>query len=215
MIKSLQKIKHYFYWLSKGEYKPQEFWNKWGKTFIDDPIQSNLYPQHKWLIKVIGKEKPKTLLEVGCGFGRNIKYIVENYSHPLEITGTDISKPMLTTAKNYLKKVPRSRFLLRKANVLDLPFKNRSFDMVLCHGVLMHVKPKEIKKAIKELLRVSKKSLIVVEQNDAVKPLRQKNYQKINYYTYSYPYKYLFRSLGGKIEEYRRNKELDWFLVKV
>lgn len=224
----LKKIFKKIIWDLRGGYRAEEFWDEWTPDFMKDPWQRQIHPQHTWIVKVLNYEKPKTLLEVGCGFGRNIKYILENYQYPLVISAVDISSFMLTNARRYLKdyleskksriklkKVWRSQISFRKADILNLPFASRSFDMVLSHGVLMHVKPEHIKKAVTQAFRVSKSKLIVVEQNDTGKPLNGKPYQKINYYTYTYPYKSLFEQGGGKIEEFHRKGQLDWFLVKL
>lgn len=200
----------------KDQYNPDKFWQEWGKTFINDPIQRKLYPQHKWILKILNYEKPKTLVEVGCGFGRNIKYILENYPHPLAITGMDVSSTMLANAKKYLKdylKSKNAKIKLKRASILDLPFPNSSLDLVLCHGTLMHVEPANIKQAISEIIRISRKTIIVVEENDSIKSLNGKPYQKINYYTYTYPYRQLFEKEGAEILKYLRRNQLDWFLL--
>lgn len=214
--KQLKNIKGYLYWALKGQYNPDKFWQEWGKTFIDDPVQHTIYPQHKWILKIINYEKPKTLVEVGCGFGRNIKYILENYPHPLAITGMDVSSTMLANAKKYLKdylKSKNAKIKLKRASILDLPFPSSSLDLVLCHGVLMHVEPANIKQAISEIIRISRKTIIVVEENDSIKSLNGKPYQKINYYTYTYPYRQLFEKEGAGILKYLRRNQLDWFLL--
>jgi len=44
-----------------------------------------------------------------------------------------------------------------EGNVFDIPFKDNYFDLVFTSGVLIHIHPKDIKKAIKEIYRCSKK----------------------------------------------------------
>ena len=49
-----------------------------------------------------------------------------------------------------------------KADHLDL-FEDKSFDIVFTGAALMHIGPDRIKKVIKEILRIAKKALILVE----------------------------------------------------
>jgi len=44
-----------------------------------------------------------------------------------------------------------------EGSVFDIPFKDRYFDLVFTSGVLIHIEPKNIKKAIKEIYRCSKR----------------------------------------------------------
>lgn len=206
-------LKTKLYWLLRGSYNPLFFWEQWGKTFIDEPMQRAIYPQHKWILQLLLREKPRTLLEVGCGFGRNIRYILDHYPYPLVITGIDFSTTMLENAKTYLGMKQASSVTLQHADVLKLPFSSASFDTILCHGVLMHMGPRTVEKAISELVRVTKNTLIVIEQNDSIKPLCDKPYQRINFFTYTYPYKKLFRAQGVKVSEYHRQGQLDWLFI--
>jgi pseudaminic acid biosynthesis-associated methylase len=58
--------------------------------------------------------------------------------------------------------VERSKQLTRGINILkgdafDLPFKDNYFDMVFTSGVLIHINPKQIQKAMEEIYRTSSK----------------------------------------------------------
>ena len=93
--------------------------------------------------------KNKNIIDVGCGGGR--------YSNALrllkakQVTGVDFSDDGLFTAKkNYNFK----NISFKKQNVLNLKFKNNSFDIVFCNGVLHHTI--DLKKGIKELHRICK-----------------------------------------------------------
>jgi pseudaminic acid biosynthesis-associated methylase len=44
-----------------------------------------------------------------------------------------------------------------EGSAFDIPFKDRYFDLVFTSGVLIHIEPKNIKKAIKEIYRCSKR----------------------------------------------------------
>lgn len=194
--------------LVDGEYQPKEFWDKWSNKFIQDEWQRSIHPQHMWMLKKVKQTKPKTILEVGCGFGRNIKFLLEN-NIKSQITGVDISPKMIELAKKY---VGKDKVKLLVADAKELPFADREFDAVLVHGVFMHVKPEDIQETIREVLRVTKKYLINVEQNYL--PSESEGGRK---YTFVHSYKKLYRSLGADIVEYENNKELglDYYYVKI
>ena len=44
-----------------------------------------------------------------------------------------------------------------KGNIFDIPFKDRYFDLVFTSGVLIHISPKDIKKAVREIYRSTRK----------------------------------------------------------
>lgn len=46
---------------------------------------------------------------------------------------------------------------LIEGNIFDIPFKDGYFDLVFTSGVLIHISPKDIKKAIKEIYRCTRK----------------------------------------------------------
>lgn len=186
-------------WHVRGGYKPREFWDKWSRIFMDDPWQVETHPQHEWLLSKLDLTSKKTILEVGCGFGRNIKYLKDQGVRPSRITGVDISSEMVKKARRFLGK---QNVHLKVANILNLSFKNNSFDMVFTHGVLMHVKPQDVRPALEELIRVSKNKVILIEQNYGG-----------NEYTFIHDYKKLLKSLKINIVEYKRSKKLGLDLI--
>ncbi len=199
----MRKIIRKIFWYAKGGYSPKRFWNNWADTFMDDSWQVETHAQHVWILQKIKEQKPQSILEIGCGFGRNIKFLVNNGIDPKIIYGIDISERMLNRAKEYLH---NRTIKLMMGNVLNLPYKDKEFDLVLIHGVLMHVKPKDIQKAISETIRVTKKVITNVEQN-----------YNGNEYTFVHDYRNLYKKYNGVITEYIRNKKLglDFIYVKV
>jgi len=91
--------------------------------------------------------RPKKVLDVGCGFGKMVKYLrwlgVEAY-------GLEISDYALKTAEDKLKKY------LVKGDITGLPYEDNSFDLVTTFDVLEHLPLPKINKALSECLRVSK-----------------------------------------------------------
>ena len=87
------------------------------------------------------------VLESGCGGGRLLLPLLR--SRPdLSLTGIDFSKAALL---GLVDQCPRVLF---QADVAALPFRDQSFDAVLCRHVLEHLEAEGRKAAASELLRV-------------------------------------------------------------
>ncbi|MDC0939991.1 class I SAM-dependent methyltransferase [Candidatus Pelagibacter sp.] len=94
--------------------------------------------------------KNKTVLDAGCGGGR-YSYAITKLGAK-KVTGIDFGDLGLKIAKKNYGKVKNLNF--KKGNVLNLPFKNDSFDVVFSNGVLHHTT--NLKKGLSELVRVCK-----------------------------------------------------------
>lgn len=92
-----------------------------------------------------------SLLEVGCGTGHIYRLVKQSNIGPY--TGLDISQAMLDIFKEKFSDVP-----LVLGDVQSLPFKDGSFDIVVCVEVLRHMQYYDT--AIKELVRVAKRAAI-------------------------------------------------------
>ncbi|MGH2575450.1 MAG: class I SAM-dependent methyltransferase, partial [Ignavibacteria bacterium] len=84
----------------------------------------------------------RNLLDVGCGRGYWLDRVAEDFS--FKLTGCDIYDNVNLKRANYVK-----------ASIEDLPFDDKSFDIVTCHHTIEHIR--KLEKAISELKRVAKK----------------------------------------------------------
>ena len=186
-------------WLIGGGYDQKKFWDGWAPAFIDDPWQVEVHPQHSWLLKLVKKNKPATILELGCGFGRNVKYLIDNGVPPSTITGVDISPKMIKLAKRFVK---NKKVKLIVASVEGYS-PHKKFDFVFTHGVLMHIPSGSVESALKRIVDISNKSLVFIEQN----------YEADNDYTFTHNYKALLKEQKLDIIEYQNNKKLGLDLI--
>lgn len=107
------------------------------------------------LVKKIGKFNPKSILEIGCGNGRNIRALVKAMPY-IEYTGVDISKVGIQEAK--MK--GGGKYILTSAD--DLPFDNNSFDVIFSVHALEQMKY-IISDVVKEMYRVCVKGIVLFE----------------------------------------------------
>jgi ubiquinone/menaquinone biosynthesis C-methylase UbiE len=89
-----------------------------------------------------------SLLDVGCGNGFLLKRIQHKFPQ-LKLSSCDV-----------VESIKNKNISFYKANITHLPFTDRSFDIVVCTHTIEHIY--DLQKAVKELLRVCRKQLIVV-----------------------------------------------------
>ena len=92
----------------------------------------------------------KNVLDAGCGGGR-YSYAISRMGAK-KVTGIDFGDEGLKVARQNYGKTKNLNF--KKGNVLNIPFKDNSFDTVFSNGVIHHTT--NIKKGISELVRVCK-----------------------------------------------------------
>lgn len=95
------------------------------------------------LTKYLPKKKNLKILDAGCGPGAALLYL-KKFG---DVTGVDISDEALKYASK--------RGKVKKGDIASLPFKDKTFDVVVCFDLLYH-KWVNTKKAISEIVRVLK-----------------------------------------------------------
>ena len=91
--------------------------------------------------------KNSTVLDVGCGNGKNIKYLLDN---DIRAFGIDFSEKLVKVCK-------RKKLDVTVGDVLDIPFNDNSFDNIISIAVIHHLQKEEDRiKALNEMIRVCK-----------------------------------------------------------
>jgi len=112
--------------------------------------------------------KFKSVLEVGCGFGRITKLILSNHPDVQRYTAVDLSPDQIFNAEQYV----RSGIDSEKLNDIDLSFRvsdikslelSEKFDLVLAAEVLLHILPSEIKGVMAKLVNLSNRDIITID----------------------------------------------------
>ena len=102
----------------------------------------------------------RSVLEVGCGLG---DLLIEAAKYqPKELYGVDGDKELVAEARRYTEGTGAE---ISVADVRNLPFPEKSFDIVLVMYELQHLYDKyELAKVIQEVTRVSRQWVVLVEQ---------------------------------------------------
>lgn len=98
------------------------------------------------------------ILEVGSNIGNQLNLI-----HKIgfkNLYGIEINFNAIKISNKLNAELP---IYVIKGNALELPFKDEFFDLVFTSGVLIHINPNNIEKAISEIYRCSKKYIWIFE----------------------------------------------------
>ena len=107
----------------------------------------------KSLAKIIHGRHYKSVLDVGCGEGVPLLNILSEFQSSNSINGVDCDEIKLLMIKN---NIPQGNFV--KGNIYNLPYKNQTFDLILCLEVLEHLPFPQ--KALEEIKRVSSRDIL-------------------------------------------------------
>ncbi len=155
---------------------------QWNKIFKRNG-RVFLKPQEDILkiVKLFKKKGVKRILDLGCGSGRHIVYLVK---HGFEVYGIDIAPRGLQITKDWLKK-EKLRANLKIGNVYKkLPYKNNSFDALISTQTLHHNRIGNIRKLIKEIERILKPKgliFITVSKKGSIKDIPKEKLWKIKF----------------------------------
>jgi ubiquinone/menaquinone biosynthesis C-methylase UbiE len=114
----------------------------------------------------------KNILDSGCGTG--IFSLIFAKKGAKEVVGIDISEGSLKTGNSLKEKFNLDNLKFQKHNMLDLPFPDKSFDIVWAWGTVHHTT--NPLKAIDELSRVLKENgtlLLAVYKKTTLTPIHE------------------------------------------
>ena len=116
-------------------------------------------------LKKILNENPKInrIVDVGCGIGDFTINLARKYSQLEKIVGIDFVDEPIKIATENGKKYDNINFI--KTDLLDIPFEDRFFNILMCINTIHHVHKDDFKNAIKEFTRVTDSYIILEIRN--------------------------------------------------
>lgn len=136
-----------------------KFFNIWSYFYNFDPISIWLLYTQRKVLKQVNFNKEAAILDVGCGTGRELKFLSKKGLENLY--GIDLSSLMIKKAEKLLK----NKAILKAASVEKIPFNSDKFDFVINTEGFHHFPNPDL--ALKEMFRVLKKDgkLIISDIN--------------------------------------------------
>jgi 2-polyprenyl-3-methyl-5-hydroxy-6-metoxy-1,4-benzoquinol methylase len=182
-----------------------------------NPIQRLLlWNFFRRLTNLTAAKKVDSILDVGCGEGFTLNRLREK-GIGKKLEGLEHSKDAIALGK---KTYPEIK--IQQGNIYQLPYKDNSFDLVLCTEVLEHLEEPE--KALRELVRVSKKYLVISVPNEPFFMLAQlvrgKNWSRlgndiehIQHWTmFGFP-KFVRKNAGAKVRILAKRFPFAWTML--
>lgn len=183
MDSGLSKIQDEYYWKNRPLTDKQKDWNYGEENWLEGYSKSINHPHRKLIIDALQKLEPfDSLLEVGCNVGPNLYNIKTRFPN-VKLAGIDVNENAIITAQTS-PSLSGIRFEIGSA--YNIPYPDKSFDIVLSDAVLIYTNPDRIQHTMAELSRVACKGMILVEwynPNSTLGTLMfghwARNYQKI------------------------------------
>ncbi len=97
------------------------------------------------------------VLEVGCNIGLQLR-MLERVNPGIELHGLEPQEYAVAKAREL---APNMHF--HQGTAFALPFPDHAFDLVMTHGVLIHIHPDDLARAMAEICRVSRRFVLAHE----------------------------------------------------
>ncbi len=157
--------------------RQQDFWSgKFGKGYNDrntwtikgfDRFYKNTWGTTRTAMNraFLRGLKIDNVLEVGANIGLQLRHLqAQGFDN---LYGIEIQRDAVERAKRLTRGIN-----IIQSSAFDLPFRDGYFDLVFTSGVLIHIHPKDQKKAMREMYRVAKKYIWGFEYfNETVKEI--------------------------------------------
>jgi SAM-dependent methyltransferase len=187
--------------MSSASYNPKDYWLEQGKVYKNNFKYNNKFElQERMLLEYLtsniftsnseGRPVGMSVLEVGCGFGRITRLLLESFGKAIvKYVAVDMSPDQVRNAKEYVKdsylnwrggravddsdgrKGERLEFVVSDIQSLNsTDAANHSYDLVVACEVLLHILPSEIQKVVYQLTKMSNKHVINVDWYEDEEP---------------------------------------------
>lgn len=131
----------------------------WTSKFGEEYTKRNDQPRPERVAswrRIMSELPVKRILEVGCNVGWNLSYLssIDDY----DTFGVEPQPYAVLEAR-----ASRPDSCIVQAHAFDLPFKSGYFDLVFTAGVLIHIHPRDLERAMDEIYRVSSRYVLYIE----------------------------------------------------
>lgn len=169
---------------SKPGYNPVKYWTEQGKTYMTNHLskiktdfthRQRFQIQEQSIVKYLDKLYPEfeTVLELGAGFGRISRLLIDRYQSISKYTLVDLSTAQIKNAKKYLANSNKTEIDYQVSTIENFYSAGQQYDLVLLSEVLMHQYPSKIQYLIDIIVSLSKKHIINIDWYESKQPTYQ------------------------------------------
>lgn len=180
--------------------------NYWKKVWAGSEVEN-----YKKYIDLNGKcqfidiFKQNNLLRIcdaACGFGKYSAILCKNN---FDVSGFDISEEAVNLTKNMLNDMNLNYEEMCVCSIMDINYKDESFDGVVAHAVIDHFITKQASKVLEELFRITKVGGLIYLSFDG---LEDDDIISVHETLEDGSFKYTNGSRKGMIFKYYNNDEI-------
>lgn len=182
------------------KYNMRQYWEKEGKEHPNDRSKLVRFLkgvnkinklQEKMLPDIIYSLKPKSVLEIGCGWGRMTK-IVSTIPSIYNYVAIDISSDRIFECQKD-NHIPNVNFIQCDFMEQNFPFK---YDLVFASEVLMHIPPNMIQEFINKMASLSLHNIVSLDYYDT-----SLNPKKLYRHNFNHKYFQLYLNVSTHVNE--------------
>ncbi|HZK33284.1 MAG TPA: class I SAM-dependent methyltransferase [Tissierellaceae bacterium] len=150
-----------------------------------------------------------SVLDIGCGTGALCKTL---YDRGLDVTGVDPSIGMIKQAKKKLKDTPVNFSTIKVGD--ELPFEDKSFDVVITTYVAHGLKSEERIELYEEMKRIAREIVIIHDYNKkrAILTTIVEWLERGDYFNFIKVAKEEMNEVFGKVREINVDTRASWYI---
>lgn len=135
----------------------QNWWKNRKVDWMKEYVSTWNHPHRQFISEILTQLPWQSIYEMGCGPGPNLVQIIKKFPQNM-VGGSDINADAIKVAKSILQGAPLD--VCPHDNIMA---SDKFTDLVLTDRTLMYVSFFKIKKVIKEMKRVCRTGVIIVE----------------------------------------------------
>jgi len=148
-IRAYTTHQHIRYWKNN---KSEQYWKNYQGTWS--------HKHRQFISSMLHTITWTSLLEVGCGSAPNFINFVKTHQNK-QYAGVDVSPVALKVAANVFEGI---QFKVGTGDSIFMS--DKSTDVVLCDAMLMYIGPREIRKYLREFIRVTRTYIVLYEYHN-------------------------------------------------
>jgi pseudaminic acid biosynthesis-associated methylase len=144
--------------MTDRENDPLEAWRgEFGREYTDRNI-GDVDVRRSAFANLLEGLQIESVLEVGCNRGHNLVALTELLGEQVNVVGIEPNEYALRVARR-----SDDRIGVLRGDAVALPFATDAFDLVFTSGVLIHIPPTDLSRAMAEIHRVSRRFILCIE----------------------------------------------------